>query len=199
MQITLTGAGGFVGATLAHALLADGHTLHVLGRARPRGLPAEVAFSAWDALGGDPPVESVEGAGAVVHLAGEPVAQRWTPRVKERIRASRVDGTRRLVAAIGKAGRKPRVLVCASATGYYGSRGDEILVEDSKPGTGFLSEVCVEWERAAGLAAEEGLRVVTLRIGLVVGRGGGALRRMLPVFRLGLGGPIGRASCRERV
>jgi uncharacterized protein (TIGR01777 family) len=166
----------------------------VLGRSRPVHLPGGVAFFRWDALREEPPLAGIDGSHAVIHLAGEPVAQRWTPRVKARIRSSRVEGTRRLVAAIAKAGRKPAVLVCASAIGYYGSRGDEILTEDSKPGAGFLPEVCVAWENAAREAEKLGLRVVNLRIGVVLGHGGGALARMLPPFRMGLGGPIGSGN-----
>jgi hypothetical protein len=194
MQFTMTGAGGFIGEPLAHGLLADRHALHVLGRSRPVHLPGGVAFFRWDALREEPPLAGIDGSHAVIHLAGEPVAQRWTPRVKARIRSSRVEGTRRLVAAIAKAGRKPAVLVCASAIGYYGSRGDEILTEDSKPGAGFLPEVCVAWENAAREAEKLGLRVVNLRIGVVLGHGGGALARMLPPFRMGLGGPIGSGN-----
>jgi uncharacterized protein (TIGR01777 family) len=130
------------------------------------------------------------GAGAVIHLAGEPVAQRWNAEIKRRILSSRVQGTHSLVHALGAMPVRPGVLVCASAIGYYGSRGDEILPESAAPGGDFLSEVCSAWERAAQAAAELGLRVVSPRIGVVLDPAGGALAQMLPLFRVGLGGPI---------
>jgi hypothetical protein len=126
----------------------------------------------------------------LVHLTGEPVAQRWTPEVKQRIRSSRVDGTRNLVSALAKLSERPRVLVCASAIGYYGSRGDDLLTETSSPGGDFLAQVVVDWERAAGEAEALGIRVVPLRFGVVLGKDGGALPKMLPPFRLGLGGRL---------
>jgi uncharacterized protein (TIGR01777 family) len=128
---------------------------------------------------------------AVIHLAGEPVAQRWTTAAKRRIRDSRILGTRRLVEALAGLECRPRVLVAASAVGYYGSRGDEILDESARPGSGYLAEVCVGWEREAAAAEDLGIRVARIRIGVVLDRGGGALGRMLPAFRLGLGGPLG--------
>jgi hypothetical protein len=128
---------------------------------------------------------------AVVHLAGEPVAQRWNAAVKQRILDSRVLGTRRLVDLIGQAPRRPKVLVSASAIGFYGTRGDEVLTESSAPGTGFLVDVCRNWETEADRAAEFGVRVAKLRIGFVLGKDGGALGQMLPIFRLGLGGRLG--------
>jgi hypothetical protein len=128
---------------------------------------------------------------AVIHLAGEPVAQRWNADVKRRIRDSRVLGTRSLVEAIGRVQHKPRVLVCASAIGYYGDRGDEVLTESSKPGSGFLVDVCRGWEAEADRAAEFGLRVIKLRIGFVLGKEGGALARMVPAFRAFVGGRLG--------
>jgi uncharacterized protein (TIGR01777 family) len=128
---------------------------------------------------------------AVIHLAGEQVAQRWNREVKQRIRDSRVLGTRRLVDVIGRVQHKPRVLVCASAIGYYGDRGDEVLTESSSPGSGFLANVCREWEEEAGRAADFGLRVVKLRIGFVLGKDGGALAQMVPAFRAFVGGRLG--------
>jgi uncharacterized protein (TIGR01777 family) len=125
-----------------------------------------------------------------VNLAGEPVAQRWTAEAKRRIRDSRVDGTRRLVEALGNSRARPPVLVSASATGYYGDRGDEVLTENSGPGSDFLAGTCVEWEAAAQRAERIGIRVVLLRIGIVLGRGG-ALKKMLPAFRAGVGGTLG--------
>jgi hypothetical protein len=138
-----------------------------------------------------PPLNSVPRLDAVVHLAGEPIAQRWTSAAKKRISSSRVEGTRQLVTAIGKLRYKPAVLVSASAIGYYGDRGDETLVERSPWGVGFLPDVCREWEREALRAREFGLRVVTPRIATVLGREGGAMPKMLAPFRLGLGGKFG--------
>ncbi|MCP5116821.1 MAG: TIGR01777 family protein, partial [bacterium] len=137
------------------------------------------------------PADSLRGADAVVHLAGEPVAQRWTPETKRRIRTSRVDGTRTLVEAISKLSERPAVLVAASAIGYYGSRGDEELSEEAPPGEGFLPEICQAWEKETDAAAQLGVRVVKLRVGVVLGLGGGALAQMLTPFRLGLGGRLG--------
>lgn len=128
---------------------------------------------------------------AVVHLAGESIAQRWTPDAKRRIRDSRVEGTRLLSVALAKLPVPPKVLVCASATGFYGDRGEEWLEETSDAGRGFLAETCQEWEAAATPAHEQGIRVVHLRIGLVLTPKGGALAKMLPAFRLGLGGRLG--------
>ena len=138
-----------------------------------------------------PPAESLREADAVIHLAGEPLAQRWTAEAKRRIRESRVAGTRNLVEALAALPRRPEALICASAIGYYGSRGDEVLTESSAPGSGFLPEVCVAWEREAQAAEAFGMRVVRVRTGLVLDAGGGALVRMLPPFRMGVGGRLG--------
>lgn len=189
MDITVTGATGLLGTRLARELLAAGHSLHVLGRRRPSGLPSSVRFSEWVASEDEPPPESIAKADAIVHLAGEPVAQRWTTEVKQRIRTSRVDGTRHLVNALTSQSRRPQVLVSASAIGFYGSRGDEILTETARPGDDFLARVALDWERAAEMAESLGIRVVRLRFGMVLGHGG-ALAKMLPPFRLGLGGRL---------
>jgi uncharacterized protein len=190
MNITVTGATGFIGNRLVHDLLGAGHSIHAIGRKRNAGLPQAVRFSEWRSTEGEPPSESLASADAIVHLAGEPVAQRWTPEVKQRIRSSRVDGTRNLVSALAKQSHRPQVLVCASAIGYYGSRGDEVLTETSAPGRDFLAQVVVDWEQAAGQAEAIGIRVVSLRFGVVLGKDGGALAKMLPPFRLGLGGRL---------
>jgi uncharacterized protein len=191
MNVTVTGASGFLGTRLLDRLLRDGHSLHILGRKRKQGLPAAVKFSSWDAIHAEAPLESLAGADAVIHLAGEPVAQRWNADVKRRIRESRSTGTRHLVRAIGKLSRRPRVLISASASGYYGDRGEEVLTESSAPGHDFLAEVCKEWEREARAAEVFGVRVATVRIGLVLGKDGGALKQMLTPFRLGVGGRLG--------
>ena len=191
MNITLTGASGFIGRRLMKLLSTSGHNLHVLSRHSGTNLPPNVKISVWDALNGPPPAAALKDADVVIHLAGESVAQRWTDDVKKRIRASRVDGTRRLVEAMSQGPDRPRALVCASAIGYYGSRGEEILTEASSPGSGFLADVCVAWEREAAGAEQSGMRVVRVRIGVVLAPHGGALARMLPPFRAGIGGRLG--------
>jgi uncharacterized protein len=127
----------------------------------------------------------------LVHLAGENIAQRWTPAAKARISASRVDATRLLCEALARLPQPPRVLICASATGFYGDRGEQVIDEKSALGTGFLPEVCQAWEAAADAARQRGIRVMHLRLGIVLARHGGALAKMLPAFRLGLGGRLG--------
>ena len=186
MKITLTGGSGFIGQRLIEHLLQDGHSLHAVGRRPP---DAPVRFSEWDANGGAVPTEAIEGADAIVHLAGEPIAQRWNSAVKKRIRDSRIFGTRAIVEAVSKLHQRPQTFLCASAIGYYGDRADEILDEQSSRGSGFLSDVCGEWEREARAAGNLGLRVVMLRFGIVLGKEGGALKQMLPPFRMGVGGP----------
>lgn len=191
MKITLSGATGLVGRRLVKRLLEDGHRLHLLVRNPRTGFGPEVECSIWNAMEIEPAPESVEGADAVIHLAGEPIAQRWTPVVKRRILESRVEGTRRLVEALERQEAKPRVMVCASAVGYYGSRGDDILTESSPPGEGFLAQVCQAWETAADEALTLGVRVVKLRLGVVLSNEGGALAQMAAPFRWGLGGRVG--------
>ena len=190
MNITVTGASGFIGNHLIHELLDAGHSIHALGRKRNASLPQAVRFSEWRSAESEPPSEALATADAIVYLAGESVAQRWTPDVKQRIRGSRVDGTQNLVNALAKQSRRPQVLVCASAIGYYGSRGDEVLTETSAPGSDFLAQVVIDWEQAARQAEALGIRVVPLRFGVVLGKDGGALTKMLPPFRLGLGGRL---------
>jgi uncharacterized protein (TIGR01777 family) len=171
-------------------LLSEGHSADYLGRRRSSNLDSRAAFHSWNS-GERPPLNSVPPVDVIVHLAGEPVAQRWTVEVKERIYTSRVEGTRQLVSAIGELRHKPAVLVTASAVGYYGNRGDEVLTENSSPGADFLAKLCVDWEHEATRAREFGLRVVRIRIGIVLGRDGGALKQMLTPFRLGIGGRLG--------
>jgi len=175
---------------LLRVLGGDGHKLHVLSRHAGTNLPNGVKLTVWDPKN-LPRTASIEEADAVIHLSGEPVAQRWTAEAKRRIRDSRVGSTERLVEAISKLARRPACLVCASAVGYYGSRGDEILEESSPPGNGFLPEVCAAWEKAAEEAADLGVRVVSIRIGMVLDKRGGALGRLLAPFRAGVGGRLG--------
>jgi uncharacterized protein (TIGR01777 family) len=191
MKCIISGGTGFIGRRIVDLLLRDGHEVGVWSRKPGAEKRSAVAAFLWDPLDGEPTPESVNNADAVIHLAGEPVAQRWNAQVKERIRDSRVLGTRRLVAVIGRVRYKPRVLVCASAIGIYGDRGDEVLTESSLPGSGFLVDVCRGWEEEADRAAQFGLRVVKLRIGIVLGSDGGALAQMLPAFRAFAGGRLG--------
>lgn len=194
MRVTLTGATGRIGALLAGELLARGDEVTVLSRNpdKARGLLPGVEAVAWDPGATPAPVEALTGRDGVIHLAGEDVAQRWTDDAKRRIRESREVGTRNLVAGLEavEPDARPRVLVASSAVGYYGPHGDERLDEDTPPGHDFLAEVCVAWEREAARAASLGLRVVHVRTGVVLDREGGALSKMLPFFRLGIGGPV---------
>ncbi len=180
-----------IGRRLMKSLSSANHELHVLSRHAGTNMPAGVRLSAWDPGKGEPPAESLREADAVIHLAGEPVGQRWTGEVKRRIRDSRVMGTRHLVQALGKLTPRPQVLVCASAVGYYGARGEEVLVESSAPGDDYLADVCKAWEEEARAAEGLGMRVVRVRTGIALDPRGGALRRMLPPFRMGLGGRLG--------
>jgi uncharacterized protein len=196
MKIAITGATGYIGRRLVRRLLDEGGN-RVLAwsrraaEARARLAP-EVEVVEWaEPVAAPPPAGSLDGVDAVIHLAGEPVGQRWSPQVKARIRESRVNVTRNLVAGIASARVRPPVLVSMSAVGYYGPRGDEPLDESAAPGKDFLSELCRDWEAEAARAREAGARAVTARMGLVLGPRGGALARMLPFFKMFLGGPLG--------
>jgi uncharacterized protein (TIGR01777 family) len=185
----VTGAGGLVGSALVAALAADGRRVDRLVRRPSRG-PTEIP---WDPATGRLAPDALAGTEAVIHLAGESIgAGWWNAARKARIRDSRIGPTRMLAQALAALAPRPRVLISASAVGIYGDRGDEILDESSPPGTGFLAEVARAWEDATSPAASAGIRVVLLRTGLVLAREGGALARLLPVFRVGLGGPLGR-------
>jgi uncharacterized protein (TIGR01777 family) len=192
MKALVTGATGFVG----HRLLAKLQQPVALSRNAEKAAKELAAFGvrpfAWEPMEGLPSVASFEGVDAVFHLAGDPVAEgRWTKQKKALIRDSRIIGTRNLVAGLRNLAVKPQTLVCASAVGYYGSRGDDDLDETASPGSDFLAEVCVEWEREAAAARKLGIRVVSIRTGIVLGAGGGALAKMLTPFKLGLGSPLG--------
>ncbi|MEK6289505.1 MAG: TIGR01777 family oxidoreductase [Acidobacteriota bacterium] len=193
MKILVTGATGLIGRSLCRSLTEDGHTVVALSRS-PRK-PAELAVAEihqWDSLAGPPPEAALTGVDAVVNLAGEPiVARRWSDEQKKLIRDSRVVTTRNLVDGLRSADRKPGVLVNGSAVGFYGNRGDEQLEETSPPGHGFMSDICVEWEREGARASELGIRVVQVRTGVVLSAEGGALQKMLPPFKLGVGGRLG--------
>jgi uncharacterized protein (TIGR01777 family) len=194
-KVLITGGTGFVGRRLVEQLLERGDRVTVLTRDAARArrhFPERVRCAAWTPEKEGPWVEELSVVDSVVHLAGEPVAKRWSQAVKDRIRKSRVDSTRLLVDAIGKSAHKPSTFVCASAIGFYGSRGaDEALDEDAEPGRGFLADVVKEWEEAARGAEAHGLRCIQVRIGIVLGEGGGALEKMVLPFKLFAGGPIG--------
>jgi uncharacterized protein (TIGR01777 family) len=202
MRVTVTGATGLIGRVLVSALQARGVEVTVLTREPRRAraaleAPAQTPVEAvgWEPLGEPAPREALAGRDAVLHLAGEPVAQRWSARAKRAIRDSRVIGTRNLLDGLRAAGEadadgRPPTLVSSSAVGYYGRHGEEPLDEETPPGTDFLAQVCVAWEQEASRGSELGMRVVQLRTGVVLAAGGGALAKMLPPFRLGLGGPV---------
>jgi uncharacterized protein len=185
-RILISGASGLIGSALASVLESHGHQVARLVR-RPKGNGNE---KQWDPMHEVSP-QLVSGFDSVIHLSGESVAGRWTAEKKRQIRESRVVSTKNLSWALAKAERPPSIFICASAIGFYGNRGDEVLTEESPPGTGFLPEVCREWEAATDPAVRAGIRSVNLRFGIVLSPRGGALKQMLLPFRLGLGGRIG--------
>lgn len=186
-RILVSGASGFIGTALSNALVTAGHDVVRLSRSASRE-PRDIR---WDPEEGELEAGRLEGFDAVVHLAGEPVAERWTAEQKRRVRESRVNGTGLLATAIATLQRPPRVMVSASAIGYYGNRGDELLDEHSESGDGFLARVAREWEGAAEPALGRGVRVVRTRFGVLLSPRGGALAKLLPVFQLGAGGKMG--------
>jgi uncharacterized protein len=186
----MSGASGLIGSALQASLAAQvsQHEIEIMRLVR--GASKDAAQVSWDFRTPLSP-NAVSGFDAVIHLAGESVVGRWTAEKKKSIRDSRVLGTNNLASALAKAAPKPKVFICASAIGYYGDRGDEIMREESASGSGFLSELCRDWEAASRIAAEAGIRTINLRTGLVLSEKGGALRSMLTPFKLGLGGRIG--------
>jgi uncharacterized protein (TIGR01777 family) len=193
MKLVITGASGFIGTALCRQLLQRGHRLTLLTRGAPRE-PNTVdkrwhhwtpgTLRDWDA--------ELDGADGVINLAGEPIAEKkWTATQRRRLEKSRVDTTHVLVQACAKARQRPKFLINASAVGYYGPHGDEIVTEDAPPGTDFLSQLCLNWETEAKRAEPLGMRVVLLRTGIVLGAGGGALEKMVPPFKWFSGGPLG--------
>src|ERR1043165_2350855 len=188
MNIIVSGSTGLIGSALRARLGVERHKIIPLVRNEPQ--PDETALR-WNPDSGALHAHSLEGIDAVVHLAGESIAGRWTAEKKRGIMDSRAKGTRLLCQAIAKLKHPPKVCVSASAICFYGDRGDEVLREESGPGSDFLAEVCRQWEAATGPAADKGIRVVKLRFGVVLGREGGALAKMLVPFRLGAGGIIG--------
>jgi uncharacterized protein (TIGR01777 family) len=194
VRVTVTGASGLIGSALVARLREGGMQLTVLSR-DPSRVPESPGVEAvrWDPLGEPAPIQALSAADAVVHLAGENVAQRWSERAKQTIRESRVTGTRNLVAGLRAAAELdscPQTLISGSAIGYYGAHGEEPLDEDAPPGSDFLAETCVAWEAEARKASALGMRVALLRTGVVLHRDGGALKKMLPPFQLGVGGPV---------
>jgi uncharacterized protein len=194
-RVVVTGATGTIGRAVCRALAERGDQVVALSRDRDRAqqaLGSEIEVAAWPSPSEQPsPASALSGSDAVIHLLGEPVDQRWTEEAKARIRESRVGSTGMLVAALRELpdGERPRVLVSQSATGFYGARGDQELAENAPPGKDFLATVVVDWEEQAA-AAGDLLRVVTTRTGVVLAPSGGALAKMLPPFRLGIGGPV---------
>jgi uncharacterized protein (TIGR01777 family) len=192
MNVLLTGSHGFVGSELAPGLLADGHSILRLVRSPAISGESEIY---WNPGSREIDLARMDGIDAVVHLAGENLAAgRWTPARKTRIRESRVTGTRLLSETLGQLRHPPAVLLSASAVGYYGNRGDQELTEASPAGQGFLAEVCRDWEDATAPAAQAGVRVAQLRFGIVFGKNGGALAKMILPFQLGLGGRLGHGE-----
>lgn len=197
MRVVVAGGTGFIGRALCERLVHAGHSVTVPTRdpekARARVYHA-VNIVPWQGFRGpaEELAKALDGSDVVINLAGAPIADgRWTPQVKDRLRKSREGTTSAIVTTLAKLKARPVMLINASAIGFYGPRGDEELTEEASSGEGFLASLCREWEGAAGAAERLGLRVVTPRIGVVLGRDGGALARMLPIFRLGLGGPLG--------
>jgi uncharacterized protein (TIGR01777 family) len=187
-NVLITGAAGFVGTYLTEFLIDRGYDVIILSRSA-KGNKGNVAY--WNPQQGEIDIDALQNLDAAVHLAGENIAGRWTDQKKARIENSRVLGTKLLSESLASLNKKPEVLISASAIGIYGNRGDEILTEASSHGQGFLADVGVKWEEATKIAKEAGIRTCNVRIGLVLGKDGGALKKMLMPFKLGLGGKIG--------
>ncbi|MFW6032815.1 MAG: TIGR01777 family oxidoreductase [Phycisphaeraceae bacterium] len=185
-KVAVSGSHGFIGSALAATLTTGGHAVYRIVRGEAKG-DEQIG---WDPATGEVDREKLAGLDAVVHLAAEPLMGKWSEQKKRKIRDSRVEGTRQIAEAVAGTEGGPRVLIAASAVGYYGDRSEEVLDESSEPGEGFLAEVCREWEAATRPAAEAGVRVVNARFGLVMSPAGAALGAMLPVFKLGLGGKL---------
>jgi uncharacterized protein len=191
MNIAISGASGLVGKALCSALANDGHVvLRIV-----RSLAPDSHSISWDPVKGTIENEKLEGVDAIIHLAGEGIANTpWTKAKKERIYSSRIDGTSLIARTISELQKKPATLIAASAVGIYGHRPEEILTEDSAPGRGFLAKTCCDWELATEPARDAGVRVCSLRIGIVLDKNGGALEKMLVPFKLGVGGQLGSGS-----
>ena len=188
MEIAVTGAHGLIGSALIAKLEQSGHRVARMVRTQP---PPDSPDIFWDPEKAYVDNTKLSGKDAVVHLAGETISKRWTPDQKRSIQWSRTRGTQLIAEAVRQAAIPPKVLISASAIGYYGDRGSEMLRETSAPGTGFLAEVCRDWEASTEVASRAGIRVVHLRTGIVLSKKGGALAQMLPPFRAGFGGVVG--------
>ncbi|MBA2406097.1 MAG: TIGR01777 family protein, partial [Bdellovibrionales bacterium] len=194
MKVVVTGATGFVGQVIVKQLLASGDEVVVLTRNVARAaitLGSSCKYFQWDDTNSLPPVEAFQGVDGIINLMGESISKRWDENQKKKIYNSRINGTRRLVEVLEKLPQRPKVFVSASAIGIYGNRGDEDINEESTVADDFLGKVCKDWENEANKARNFGARVVIIRTGVVLGRGGGALEKMLPVFKMGVGGPLG--------
>ena len=189
MRIGITGASGFIGRALVKLAASEGHEVVAFSRSPDRAIEGATEMRDFS----QPQQVRVAGLDAVVHLAGEPIVGWWSKARRQRIRDSRVADTERLVAAIGRCeqAERPKVLVCASGSGYYGDRGDEVLAEDADPGFGYLADICRQWEIAAGRVRDHGVRWVSGRTGMVIGRDGGAAPLLKKLFKLCLGGRLG--------
>jgi uncharacterized protein len=189
-RVLVSGASGPIGKALLPTLRANGAHITRLVRNSAQPTYSDEQTIPWHP---EQPLsaDALSGFDAVIHLAGESIVGRWTEPKKSKIRDSRVIGTRNLAQSLAQAKHRPQIFLCSSAIGYYGNRGDEPLTEESAPGSGFLAEVCQEWEAATHPAAEAGIRTVAIRTGVVLSREGGALAKMLPAFKMGVGGKIG--------
>ncbi len=196
MKLVIAGGTGFIGSALCRTLAEQGHSLVLLTRSTSPGIaPPSTTSVVWNSESTGEWERAIDGADGVINLAGEPIAgKRWTEAQKKKLRASRLDATRALVTAIGKIKEKPKFLLNASAVGYYGPHGDEVVAEESGPGGDFLAGLCKNWEAEAKRAEDHGLRVVRLRTGIVLGKNGGALAKMIPPFKLFIGGPLGSGN-----
>ena len=194
MDVSITGATGFLGRSLVKSLANDGHSIKIITRNISKAsntLGDDFNYYQWDHTTLEPPIEAINNSDTVINLMGETVGGLWLPSKKRAISQSRKIGTKNLVKAINRASSKPELLISASAVGYYGNRGDEKLTENSEPGGNFLSEVCKDWEDQAKSATKSGVRVVTLRFAPIVGPDGGFLDQQLPLAKMGLLGPLG--------
>lgn len=192
MKIVISGSSGLVGTALVNSLRSGGHEICRLVRSGSASFADGTKLIRWEPPTGSIDLPALENADAVVHLAGASIAGgRWTTTRKELLRRSRVDATRHLIAGLAQLKHKPRVFIAASAIGFYGNRGDEVLTEASPPGNDFLAHICRAWETESANAEREGIRAVMLRFGIILAKHGGALKQMLVPFRLGVGGRLG--------
>ena len=197
MKVVVTGATGFVGQVIVKQLVAAGDEVIVLTRNVAKAaitLGSSCRYYQWEDGESLPPLEALEGSDGIINLMGETISKRWSEPQKKKIYNSRINGTRKLVEAIDKLQHKPKVLVSTSAIGIYGNRGPEEINESSSLANDFLAKVCKDWENEANKAQNCGVRVVIIRAGIVLGRKGGALAKMLPIFKLGAGGPLGSGN-----